>query len=428
MKAFGEIVRTSGGSALLLLAFFLLIGQLSALLQALRMRREKGAVCLAVLQVLLGFTLLVLLLDGIFMAGMYRPLPRESWPAAVHAVYALPWGVIAGIELAFALTLALFAQSIRRYTRSHLTPDAVKETLDLLPEGVCVSRPDGTVLLSNLRMSELCRALTGALLSDAGRFWAYIEQNGEKQGETYLLRAPDNAVWQFAHRRLSENGLSFEQITASNMTDIYRITEELSSKNAQLRTVQYRMKAVSARASALRVPREIMQARRAVHDHMGNVLLTGKNYLDHPEALDEESLLRLLRFNSHFLLGEAEQPEKPADPIREALELTSHTGVTVEIDGELPAGTTPRLLLAQAMEQSAANAVRHAGGDRLFVTLRETDGILTASFRNNGAKPQKRIVETGGLAALRESVEAAGGAMTVESTPAFVLTLNIPTH
>ena len=186
------------------------------------------------------------------------------------------------------------------------------------------------------------------------------------------------------------------------------------------------MKAVAAYERSLIAARESIKARTAVHNQMGSVLLSGKFFLDHQDSMNEAELLRLLEYNNYFLLREAENQEKEADALQKALKTAQRIGVTVEIGGDLPEQAYARDILAQAVEQCAANTVRHAEGDRVTVTLTDTDTQLTAEFRNNGKAPEQPVTETGGLLYLRKAAEAAGGTVTVQSEPVFVLTLLIP--
>ena len=215
-------------------------------------------------------------------------------------------------------------------------------------------------------------------------------------------------------------------MTAADMTKQYRVTEALSEKNRHLKEVHARMRSVAEKERSLAATREVMTARMIVHNRMGAVLLSGKYYLDHPENVKEEELLHLLEYSSRFLLEEAEQPDKKKDILQESVETAGRIGVTVEITGKFPENDTASALIAQAIDQCAANTVRHAGGDRLSVTITENESRIEVGFTNNGRAPEVPVTETGGLAALREAVEEAGGMMAVQSEPAFLLTLAIP--
>ena len=420
MNSLQSTVGMPLGYVLYFAALLLTAAQLAILLQLMQKKLGMARILAALLHFLLCFFLLAFLLDYSYNAVVFAT--PEVLQVFELRFLALPWLLYAGLEMASAGVVFLQVRVLRRYRETRLTPDTIRQTVDLLPTGLMVSEPDGTVLLANLSMTELCRKLTGELLSDAGRFWQYVESKSENG----LIRTADGETWQFQKSLFTLDGKDYDQITAADMTEQYRVTEELSQKNLHLKEVQDRMKTVAAKERSLVADREIMQARMTVHDRMGAVLLSGKYYLDHPENVKEDELLRLLEFSNHFLLGEVEQPENKSDPMQEAILTAKRIGVAVEIFGEFPKGETAKRILAQAVDQCAANTARHAGGDLLSVAITESGEQITASFANNGRAPEGPITETGGLAVLRQTVEDAGGSMTVQSEPVFLLTITIP--
>ena len=422
MNSLQSTVGMPLGYVLYFAALLLTAAQLAILLQLMQKKLGMARILAALLHFLLCFFLLAFLLDYSYNAVVFAT--PEVLQVFELRFLALPWLLYAGLEMASAGVVFLQVRVLRRYRETRLTPDTIRQTVDLLPTGLVVSEPDGTVLLANLSMTELCRKLTGELLSDAGRFWQYVESKSENG----LIRTADGETWQFQKSLFTLDGKDYDQITAADMTEQYRVTEELSQKNLHLKEVQDWMKTVAAKERSLVADREIMQARMTVHDRMGAVLLSGKYYLDHPENVKEDELLRLLEFSNHFLLGEVEQPENKSDPMQEAILTAKRIGVAVEIFGELPKGETAKRILAQAVDQCAANTARHAGGDLLSVAITESGEQITASFANNGRAPEGPITETGGLAVLRQTVEDAGGSMTVQSEPVFLLTITIPTQ
>ena len=420
MSSLQSAVGTLPGYFIYFAASLLAAAQLVLLFQLIEKRQSVARILAALVHFLFLFYVLSFLLDYSYNAVV------EKQPEVLYGfelcLLSLPWLLYAGLELVSAAVIILQLRIMRRVRENQLTPDAIRQTVDHLPTGLLVSEPDGTVLLANLRMTELCRKLTGELLSDAGRFWDSIEKTSEDR----LIHTADGEIWQFSKSRITLDGRDYDQITAADMTEQYRVTEELSRKNLHLKEVQERMKAVAAKERSLVAEREIMNARVTVHNRMGAVCLAGKYYLDHPENVKEDELLHLLEFNSHFLLGEAEQPEQKEDPLREAVQAAKRIGVTVAICGEMPEREAAQRIIAQAIDQCAANTARHAGGDTLNVAISENNALITASFSNNGMAPEGPVNETGGLAVLRKAVEAAGGSMTVQSEPNFLLTITIP--
>ena len=421
MSLLRDVIGTWLGYFLYFAAMILTAAQLAVVYRLIKVRKAWHRVLPASIHFLVLFFFLTVLLDYSYNV-MQLGIP-ESVNLMEAKLLSLPWLLYAGLELASVAAVILNVRAFRLYRDTHLDANAIRHTVDTLPTGIVIGDEDGTVLLSNLRMTGLCRSLTGELLNDTERFWKAIERACFRE---HLFRIPDGDIWQFARSRITLEGAEYVQITASDMTELYSVTEELTEKNRHLKEVQEHIRSVAAKERDLASAREVMNARMTVHDRMGAVLLSGKYYLDHPENVKEDELLRMLEYGGGFLLGEAEQPEEDKDLLQEAVRTAHRIGVETEISGSLPENKAARDLLAQAIEQCAANTVRHAGGDRLRVTLLPDSAGMTAALSNNGKAPDTPIRETGGLAVLRKSVEAAGGIMTVQSDPAFLLTVFIP--
>ncbi len=405
----------------------IVVGSLIALIRGVQARRSWQIILVSGLNLLAGFLLFLVLMDCARFAYLTEPDPR--YQAFQTALFGLPWGLYAILEVLSAAILFLLLRDDRRYRRSNLTPDAIRETVNLLPEGVCVSAPDGTVLLSNLRMDSLYRSLTGGTLSDAVRFREYLDKNGEKQGDEILAHTEEGTVWRFAGKRMTGNGAEYDQLTASDVTAPYRIMEELRDKNEHLQELQRRMKEVSDLSGDMFIAQEEAAARTALHNQLGQVLLMGRHTLEHPESTDAELVRMATLEMNRFLLREAEAPsESRTDRFQQALAMAKSIGVQTEILGSLPESPAYRALLAQAVQECAANAVKHAEGDRLVLRPEENEKEWSIRITNNGLPPEKPVTESGGLLSLRRHTEAAGGAMAVESSPAFALVLRLPVH
>ena len=160
-------------------SLLLVIGGLIALITGVLARRSKGRIFLKGIGVFVSFSLFMILMDCARFAYLSAPDPRYQ-PFQLD-LFELPWGLYAGVEAVLLLFLILLILDDQRYRSNHLTPDAIRETVDLLPEGLCISAPDGTILLSNMQMNAICRTMTDSVLSDASRFRQMIETYAEKQ-------------------------------------------------------------------------------------------------------------------------------------------------------------------------------------------------------------------------------------------------------
>lgn len=426
MSAYFTIVETPAGFLLLMLALALMLGQTAIFLLSLREHRSRGQQIVAALHLLFGFLLFVIMLESYDLVKYPVPKITRSVIPYSSLFRTLPWLLFVLLEAISAATLTLQLLAYRRYRRTNITPDAIRSTVDLLPEGLCVNATDGTVLLANLKMNALYRKMTGEVLTDSHRLWNWLEKNGEEQNGKRLIHNPEGETWLFSKRRLSVDGRIFERTYAINFTERYRITEELRKKNAHLQNVQRRMKEAVVLSGEMFVEQEEANARAALHNQLGQVLLMDRHWLEHPESTDGTAVATMTRQINSFLLGErkATLPETE-NGLEQTVLIAKSIGVTVELRGEPPRDGKTLALLGQAIRECAANTVKHAEGDRLFVELRhQTDG-LAFSITNNGRPPKGPVVESGGLLSLRRAVETDGGHMELLGAPRFELRIKI---
>ena len=412
MTSFGEIVYGFGGIALRAAALLLLIGQLYCCIDAFYQKRSALCRVLMILQLSVWMFFLFVLLDGSYSVD-YADRAR-TFSAPVTLLYRSPWLWVLALETVFAAMIVVSLVSGIRFRKSRLTRDSIKETVDMFPVGVCFGRADGVVELNNLRMEQLCRELTGKALSDLNAFTERIRELGEEQDGSRIVKLKSGEAILFERDTVSLGGSEYTQLTAFDISELYRVTSELKSKNEKLLDLKTRMRAFGERAAQLAMSEEILRARVEVHDELGHLLLSGKYYLDNPETADGESLVKMAEYTHRLLTREGEEPDDARrDSVSDAADVARAMGVSVKLEGELPQDEPRRALLGKAICECAANTVKHAGGDRLSVRVTMQGERMTAELTGSGSPPQKPITETGGLLLLRKGTEAAGGCMEV---------------
>ncbi|MBE6724307.1 MAG: hypothetical protein E7576_03765 [Ruminococcaceae bacterium] len=417
-----NILQTPVTFLLLMGALFLMIGQTAVLLLPRGEENSRRRTLTAALHFVIGFAVFVFLFDGYDLVH-YAQIPRDSVQTGWFP-YKLPWPVYAALEIVSAGIILHRLREYKRCRTSTVTSATIRQAVDLLPEGICVSSSKGTPLLVNLKMDALCRALTGERLSDAEQLWEFLEENGENQEGKRLMKTPRGEAWLFARDDLPIDGVIYKRLNAVNVTERYRITEELRAKNAHLQEVRHRMRETSELSAEMFVKQEEAAARTALHNELGQVLLMGRRCLEHPDTTDKATVARMTREMNRILLRERKmpQPESP-DGLRQAIDMAGRIGVTVDVKGGPVEEERLRALLAEAIRECAANTVKHAEGDRLWAQITETAAFTSFSLRNNGKPPRGPIDESGGLLSLRRMVEEAGGKMIVQSLPVFSLTI-----
>lgn len=422
MKSLNALYGSFLWYSLCIVSLALVIGALSGLIRMGREKRSDRARLFSLAASVLAFLLFVLLMDAGHAAinydGRYLPIER--------ALFALPWLIYGLGELILAGLLLYIELDYRLYKKTHLTSDVIRRTVNFLPDGIVISDEDGTVRLSNLKMEALCRALTGEVLSDADRFLTKLREQSIGADGQILVKTKSGEAWLFEEEPIAVDGQVYRQLIAHDITERYRIIEELKEKNARLQDIQLRMRAVSDLSGDMFVAEEQAKARAALHNQLGQVLLMGRHYISHPENTDPALVYTVTRQMNRFLLGEAEEPRaEEQDAVSEAIRMARSIGVTVHLNGEAPQEAQIRKIIAQAIAECAANTVKHAEGDSLYAELDHSEDSFLAVITNSGKPPKRPVAESGGLLSLRRKIEAAGGTMNIESDPAFALSLQI---
>ena len=93
------------------------------------------------------------------------------------------------------------------------------------------------MILLNNRMNELCHAIVGRDLQNAELFWEILRAGQAQpavprltEGDSPSFRLPDGSVWMFAYEDLD----GIHQLSATDVTQLQAVTDELKEKNAQL--------------------------------------------------------------------------------------------------------------------------------------------------------------------------------------------------
>ena len=424
MKSLTAIFGTSLWYFLVFSSFALAVAALAAMIRTLREKRGKGRALVSAAGTLLAFLLFVILMDfGHYTAACLS----NSYTLLQQTLFSQPWIVYLAAEILIGALLFCTEMEHRRHRRTHLTPDAIRHAVNLLPDGIAVSDRRGTVRLANLQMEALCRELTGEVLSDGNRLWARVKEKSLGPGDQIIIPAKDGRIWLFEEGAITVEGEAYRQLIARDVTARYRVTEELKAKNARLQDIQRRMRAVSDLSGDMFVAEERAKARAALHNQLGQVLLMGRHYLNHPGGTDPKLVYTLTRQMNRFLMGEAEEPAaKGQDALSQAVAMAGSIGVAVRFRGSAPGEERVRELWAQAIAECAANTVKHAEGNSLTAVFSDSEEGFFITVTNSGRPPRGPVAESGGLLSLRKKAEAAGGAMTVESAPAFALTIRLP--
>lgn len=432
-------------------AIVLILGAAYIIAAAATMRLSRGYVTCSVVLAAAVFIILQSMADVSLCAN--EADPRFSLPAVI--LKDVPWIIVALVMVVIFAAEVLCLVEVDRAGRDKLSPGSVKESLDALPDGVCFFSEDGRILLSNRRMQHISSDITGIGILNGEKLWRCIEEKSVKTdvSDGLVIFTSDSKVWNVRRSEIEAEGNRINEIVALDVTEQYELRRELEERNERLNSVNERLRIFSRDMSRLTAEKELLDAKIKVHDDLGRSLLAFSAYLTaEPSKRDRSKLLPLWRYVISVMKKET-APSEEWDAIEKTAE-SLH--IQIEINGDLPAGLADlpvsgaaRSAIMAAIRECMTNTARHAGGDRLFVLIKcgaeqgadhaSTSGNPSASgtapcadaphgirieITNNGRAPLVPIQEAGGLSNLRHMVERAGGIMTIESSPQFLLRLD----
>ncbi len=333
--------------------------------------------------------------------------------------------IIISIIVVVLILTALVVIGIKEisYRRNTITRSSIKESIDKLNAGLCFAIPNGRTILVNAAMNKLCYAITGTDLQNADSFWSRLSNNDIQnnvecleKGENPCYRLVDGTVWRFSRENLD----NFVQITASDITQVYEVNNNLQDKNEELQTLNMRLREYGDNVDRLTRSKERLETKVNIHRELGQALLATRRYL---QGASNESPVKIWEKNISVLRMESNLPEE--DSYKMFLDAAKSIGVEIKMTGELPENSEIRNLFMSSAAEALVNGVRHGNATTIFIDVSETNDFYKICFRNNGQQPGLPIKEGGGLGSLRKKVERLCGEMSVLTKPEFLLVIEV---
>ena len=342
-------------------------------------------------------------------------------------IYAL---VISVILLTVYLILAIRRE--QKECNNTLSPWSVYEAVNNVPCGVCFSDALGRIILSNVKMQELCRILTGNYLQNFEIFRNAINSEPVQKNivklnsDSNVFYFPDGSVWMFQEYQLKEPDLKgYVQTVAINVSELYYNNEKIKSNNEKLEQLNRKLEEMYEKIGDEIREQETLAMKMKVHDNFGRSLLSIRRILEKKEEPDNMRVqLETLKQQVYILTSSTadNKEDQYEDTEKHAREL----GISIQIQGNYPDDLIYGWLTDRALRECVTNCARHAHGTAVYVEIKRNMDGYQIQITNDGEPPLKNAKEGGGLSALRKAVEAEHGTMKTFFEPAFYLFLNFP--
>jgi nitrate/nitrite-specific signal transduction histidine kinase len=187
----------------------------------------------------------------------------------------------------------------------------------------------------------------------------------EFEGHVVCL-LPDNSAWMFTKTELNIGKSKYIQLTTADVTERWRLTEQLRRQNDQLKHRSEELNDAIANLHVLSHEREIQKAKMRAHDILGERLTLLLRVVRSEQTLD----YNLLRSVSQGLINElvsGQSLPSPQDELDGLQQTFGAFGVKIMLDGKLPEDDAKGRLFVDIIREGVTNAIRHGFATHISV-------------------------------------------------------------
>ena len=287
--------------------------------------------------------------------------------------------------------------------------------------------------------------LTGHTLLNASGIWDELagladKNSAEKLERSWLPKEPgsgdahvrqmffrfsDGSVWRVERRLLDPDTV---QLEAAEITELYRLSEELYENTIRLQEMQKRQKTLLDSIVEVNLNKEILAAKMHIHDELGHCLLATTKAITEDRLAENADVLRE-NWNSaiHDFSNISTVWTVPDSSLQsELMQVAELIGCKVIFLGEQPTQRKALQLLYAAVREALTNAVRHADATELTVKIKQDKQRYHIEISDNGGVSVSSITEGNGLSALRQRLEQEGATLKVLCDNSVSLLVDIP--
>lgn len=310
------------------------------------------------------------------------------------------------------------------WDKAHVTPLAIKESIDFLPSGLVIYSEDGSCKLVNNKMNEISLFLTGRSALNGKE----LQEEIQKLGSTVDI---DGKKYAFHHRQLEYDGEILLELTADDVTQLYLKLEELREKNEKLKENVKMMRLYGQTIDESVRQQEILQAKMNIHDEMNRLLLvTEKAALGGLSDEEEAEILHTWNNNALLLCKQADENPK-SNTVSDMETLARVIGIDIVWEKIPDTGNKEALkLFERVTKEIMVNAVKHGKAKHLYIDAETVSDIegggLRITYRNDGLSAKEPIIMAGGLKNICGMLKKVGGNLELVAEPEFRIEIWIP--
>jgi len=343
------------------------------------------------------------------------------------------------ITFAFVTLLSINLAVVYVRSKRGISVTSIKSAIDSMVTGVMFCQFNGFGLLVNEQMQRLMIEITGKTRRNGRLFFDLLTRGEVESGcdatwfeEQNVILLPDDSAWQFSMIELPVGRKKFIQLTATEISEQWKLTSELQRQNDTLLQRQGELHETIANLHILSRERETQRAKMRVHDILGEHLTVLQGAIFGNQEPDYAQLRLLSQGLLDDLKTSGIDPEPQAE-LQVIKQIFQTVGVEIVISGSLPEDHKKGHLIVDIVREAVNNAVRHGLATQVLISISDSisdsdsasDRGISLEITDNGYPPLL-VKEGGGISGMRSKLEPFYGTVDIAVEPQFVLSIIIP--
>ncbi len=340
----------------------------------------------------------------------------------VEAAYAGHFAIFYMTSLTFLILQSFY--NYRYYSRrlkilpSRLT---IKSAIDSLNSGVLFAKQNGEIILINQTMQAIMAKLLGKAYWPAEVINTRaipFDENG-----TYH-HVESNRTTTFKLTNLALNNTHYQQITSTDISEQWRMTETLNAKKAELESAIAALTDSIDNIMTICQKSEYRQLEIAVHNKMSRSISLLLGALRQNTIIDKA---QLLSFVGELIdsFTSASQPNLANISLNDVIENFKLLGVTINYNNLPTESSVLHAIYGEIIREATSNAVRHGFASIITINYQRNRQMERMIISNNGELPSTPMHWGIGLKGMAEKLAAVGAKMTLQCDEKFSIIIEV---
>lgn len=339
--------------------------------------------------------------------------------------------VIYCVEIVFITARGLYKIFVLdKELKNGISVLSIKQAIDSLHTGLLFCEADGNILLINRNMQKLMKESTGEIRQNGNSFFSrlsedalpYIKKN--LLDDNLVLTMPDGRSWKFVREKIELKFFTYFQISASDVSGQWNLTEELNEHERILKKRSGELNELLKNLSLISKQKELLDAKIRVHDILGQRITIFQRWIQSGELPSREQIVRNMGDLDERI--RYERKESPEQRLRFIINMFKDIDVEIEITGSIPKDSETVEIFLMIIREASTNAVRHGFATRICVSFDETEQSYRLTVFDNGSSCKTAVKAGTGISGMQQRVMEYGGMLTLKTAPQFTIIVDIP--